>query len=257
MDYLMSKIILKSEDIHRGDLILVNPAHSLTDDMQERLIPIPESAPSVLLQQGAMQALERLMASIDGWKGIVAVSGWRSLQEQQGIWDNAVRESGLKFTKKYVALPGHSEHQTGLAIDLGRRQEHIDFICPEFPYTGICQTFREKAAEYGFILRYPPGKESVTGIGHEPWHFRYVGVPHAAYMAREGLTLEEYIRQLRQFPYGGPPLSVRDSEKEYHIHHIQAPAGITLERSESCRHSASGDNVDGFILTEWRESDAQ
>lgn len=257
MDCFMDKITLKREDIHKGDLILVNPAHGLKDETQERLIPIPESAPSVLLQQRAAQALERLMAAIDGWSGIVAVSGWRSLQEQRHIWDSTVQENGLEFTEKYVAVPGHSEHQTGLAIDLGKRQEHIDFICPEFPCTGICQTFREKAAGHGFLLRYPAGKEAVTGIGHEPWHFRYVGVPHAAFMAREGLTLEEYIRHLRQFPYGGPPLTVQDSGKEYHIHHITAPAGITLELSEGYRHSVSGDNVDGFILTEWRESDAQ
>ncbi len=64
----------------------------------------------------------------------------------------------------------------------------------------ICQTFREKAAKYGFILRYPAGKEHITGIGHEPWHFRYVGVPHAEIMASEGLTLVEYTDFLTGFP---------------------------------------------------------
>ncbi len=112
-------------------------------------------------------------------------------------------------------------------------------------------------ADYGFILRYPAGKETVTGIAHEPWHFRYVGVPHATFMARAGLTLEEYLCLLRQYPYGGPPLETWEAEKEYRIHHIKAPAGITLELSETKGHSVSGDNVDGFILTEWRKSDAQ
>ncbi|MCI8788150.1 MAG: M15 family metallopeptidase [Lachnospiraceae bacterium] len=253
----MKKITLTTDAIHQGDLILVNPAHGLKAETQERLIPILESAPSVLLQERAAQALERLMAAIDGWQGIAPVSGWRSFQEQNQIWDSTVRESGLEFTKKYVAVPGHSEHQTGLAIDLGLRQEHIDFICPDFPDIGICQTFREQAAAHGFILRYPAGKETVTGIAHEPWHFRYVGVPHATFMARAGLTLEEYLCLLRQYPYGGPPLETWEAEKEYRIHHIKAPAGITLELSETKGHSVSGDNVDGFILTEWRKSDAQ
>ena len=85
-----------------------------------------------------------------------------------------MRESGRKFTETYVAVPGHSEHETGLAIDLGLKQDVIDFIRPEFPYEGICQRFRQLAPKYGFIERYPKGKEEVTGIGQEPWHFRYV-----------------------------------------------------------------------------------
>ena len=91
-------------------------------------------------------------------------------------------ESGLAFTHKYVAYPGCSEHQTGLAIDLGKAAGHIDFIRPAFPYDGTCGAFRRAAAAYGFIERYQKGKESLTGIAREPWHFRYVGLPHAAIM---------------------------------------------------------------------------
>ncbi|MFQ9411875.1 MAG: D-alanyl-D-alanine carboxypeptidase family protein [Evtepia gabavorous] len=61
------------------------------------------------------------MAAIGGWKEIVPVSGWRALEEQQAIWEDSLAENGLPFTQTYVAYPGHSEHQTGLAIDLGRR----------------------------------------------------------------------------------------------------------------------------------------
>ena len=79
-----------------------------------------------------------------------------------------------------------SEHQTGLAIDLGLASEEIDVIRPNFPYSGVCAAFRKQAADYGFILRYPAGKEAVTGIAYEPWHFRYVGVPHARFMLNRG-----------------------------------------------------------------------
>ena len=96
---------------------------------------------------------------IGGWNHIAPVSGWRSQEEQQSIWNESTEENGADFTAKYVAQPGHSEHQTGLAIDLGLRREKLDFIRPSFPYSGICEIFRQKAARYGFIERYPAGKE--------------------------------------------------------------------------------------------------
>ena len=107
-------------------------------------------------------------------------------------------EHGETFTRQYVALPGCSEHQTGLAIDLGKAAGYIDFIRPAFPYDGVCGRFRRLAARYGFIERYQRGKEEVTGISAEPWHFRYVGAPHAQLMETNGLCLEEYRDFLRQ-----------------------------------------------------------
>lgn len=157
---------------------------------REQLVPVDGTG--VLLERQAAYALELLMERIDGWNRIVPVSGWRSGEEQRRIWDESLRENGMEFTKTYVALPGHSEHESGLAIDLGLKKETIDFIRPDFPYDGICGTFRECAPDYGFIERYPGGKEAVTGIGHEPWHFRYIGTPHARILTDAGLTLEEY-----------------------------------------------------------------
>lgn len=65
------------------------------------------------------------------------------------------------------------------------------------PWSEICQIFRDRAADYGFIERYPKGKENITHIGHEPWHFRYVGVEHAKQMTERNLTLEEYVEWLK------------------------------------------------------------
>ena len=127
---------------------------------------------------------------------LMGVSAFRSYERQKEIYDDSMIRRGKTHTNSHIAFPGTSEHQTGLAIDLGLRQDHIDFICPEFPDTGICRLFREKASDYGFILRYPPGKEHITGISHEPWHFRYVGRPHAQIMEQEGLTLEEYVARI-------------------------------------------------------------
>lgn len=176
-----------------NSLILVNSQHAYSPDTQQDLIPVHEDYPNILLEREAVHALSRIMEQLDGWRFIVPVSGWRSMEEQQAIYDESLRDHGLEFTKKFVAAPGHSEHQTGLAIDLGLLQPKIDFIRPSFPYEGICQKFRELAPAYGFVERYPEGKEHITGIAHEPWHFRYVNTPHSEIMTFHGLTLEEYL----------------------------------------------------------------
>ena len=152
-------LTLNEQSVHTGNLILVNASHGIQGTPKDVLVPACCRFPEILLQRCAATLLNELMKEINGWEYIVPVSGYRSQEEQQRIWDDSLRENGVEFTKKYVAVPGHSEHQTGLAIDLGLKAEHIDFIRPDFPYSGICQIFREKAAKYGFILRYPEGKE--------------------------------------------------------------------------------------------------
>lgn len=266
-------ITLQNHDIHTGNLILVNQTHGLREEVffhgrpEKTLIPVCDSAPGILLQRTAVTLLSELMRHIQGWNQIVPVSGWRSFQEQQDIWDGTLQKSGPEFTQKYVAVPGHSEHQTGLAIDLGLRQEHIDFICPEFPYSGICQTFRNQAAKYGFILRYPAGKEQITGIGHEPWHFRYVGVPHAEIMVKHNLTLEEYIGFIKDFSYENRPYILERGEQNILVSYVKAEGtgdnrssssgSVTIEFSDVHPYTVSGNNADGFILTEWRQKNAK
>ena len=251
------KLILTQDKIHTGNLILVNQEYSCSITSHNFPVPVLDNAPNVLLNRSASALLSQLMEEIGGWQYIVPVSGWRSLEEQQNIWNDSIKENGTEFTRKFVALPGHSEHQTGLAIDLGLKQEHVDFICPEFPYTGICQTFREKAPKYGFILRYPKGKESVTGIGHEPWHFRYVGVPHAEIMTSYGLCLEEYIDFLKQFTFKDNPCQFAENDRTFFVSYIRAEENqILLELPENLPYTISGNNTDGFIITEWREQNA-
>lgn len=176
-----------------NSLILVNRQNPYTMSIRQNLTPVLPAFPRILLEREAAHALSRLMEKLGGWGNILPVSGWRSFDEQEKIYLDSLRDNGREFTRQFVALPGHSEHQTGLAIDLGLQGEDMDFIRPSFPYEGICQYFRELAPAYGFIERYPAGKEGVTGIAHEPWHFRYVGAPHAESMARQGLCLEEYL----------------------------------------------------------------
>lgn len=251
----MKEIFLDRQSIYTGNLILVNREYSYAEEKTDSLMPVQNEFPEILMKNRAVVLLSGLMEEIRGFENIVPVSGWRSRKEQQEIWDSSIEENGREFTEKYVAFPGHSEHQTGLAIDLGLKKEAIDFICPEFPYTGICQTFRHKASEYGFIERYPFGKESITGIGHEPWHFRYVGIPHAAVMAEMKLTLEEYISFIKQFPYGQMYYCYRSGNREMMVSYLKAEreGNTLLKIDEGLPYSVSGNNIDGFIITQWRE----
>lgn len=240
----------KMISIHEGSLILVNSHYPWEADCKD-LVHVSARVPSCRLKTEAKDMLCRLLGAIDGKEEIIPVSGWRSYTEQTEIWDSSIAENGMEFTKKYVALPGRSEHQTGLAIDLAHISEHIDFIRPDFPHDGVCEAFRRTMKDFGFIERYPEGKEAITGIAYEPWHFRYVGIPHAALMTDHGWTLEEYIELLRNYPFSGNGLRAGCCGREYRISFLEETELSPLSRLRYQNNiSISGNNVDGFIVTE-------
>ena len=233
-------------------LLLVNAAHPIPASTAHLdLVCVDARWPEVQLERRAAGLLNACIQAVGGQDLIVPVSGWRSQREQQAIWDDTLAKEGEDFTRKYVALPGCSEHQTGLAIDLGAAAKEIDFIRPEFPYDGVCGAFRQRAADYGFVLRYPAGKEAVTGIAHEPWHFRYVGVPHARLMTDLGLTLEEYVALLRR-DYAQRPLTFQSGSRTFQIqYHSGAACREDVPEAGGYRQ-VSADNCGGFVVTLWR-----
>ncbi len=249
----MNRILIQKQEIYKGNLILVNRNHPIKFKVeQEKLIPVTKTTPTILLEQTSLTMLQKLLTAVSSNGEIVPVSGYRSYVEQKDIYINSLKENGEPFTHKYVAFPNCSEHQTGLAIDLGQNSEYIDFITPNFPYYGICQKFREKACEYGFIERYPANKENITGIGAEPWHFRYVGVPHSLIMKREEKTLEEYMELLKKTNYDNPYI-YQDHHEWIEVFYQE----YTEELKELCLpedlpYEISGNNVDGFIITIWK-----
>ncbi len=120
-------------------------------------------------------------------------SGYRSEEEQKDLYNERVRDyrelgyskkEAVSLTNEYAAIPGYSEHETGLAADINS----IDGDSWEL-YIWLSKN----AYKYGFILRYPKGKEYITGIEYEPWHYRYVGIEAAEYIYHNGLTLEEFL----------------------------------------------------------------
>jgi len=113
-------------------------------------------------------------------------SGYRSYQYQERIYANYCHLYGEDYANTFSSMAGHSEHQTGYTID-------CNTINDAFGYTKESQWLAKHCAEYGFIVRYPEGKDSITGYKYEPWHIRYVGVALAKDIKSTGLCLEEYL----------------------------------------------------------------
>ena len=148
----MKTLLLTRSDLNRGSLLLVNARHPLPESVApERLTPFFGSG--VLLERRTALVLENLFTAIGCGASLIPVSGYRTLAEQKQIYASSLAENGEEFTRKYVALPDCSEHQTGLAIDLALAAPHIDFIRPDFPDTGVCRAFREQAGKYGHSQR--------------------------------------------------------------------------------------------------------
>ena len=250
----MKTITLSRSALNRGSLLLVNEHYPLPESVDpERLTPFFGSG--VLLERRTALVLENLFTSLGCGASLIPVSGYRTLQEQKQIYASSLAENGEEFTRSYIALPDCSEHQTGLAIDLALNREPVDFIRPSFPQDGICGQFRKKMTSYGFIERYQQGKESITGIAAEPWHFRYVGLPHAAIMEMHGFCLEEYIDYLRLFPAEGRHLEIEIQNKSFEIFYQKTEASdgsAALTLPPSLPFQVSGTNTGGCVVTLWR-----
>lgn len=126
-------------------------------------------------------------ANLNGYT-IRAISAYRSYEYQKGLYDNYVKRDGIEQADTYSARPGYSEHQTGLVVDIDNGV--IDYN--HFEDTKEFNWMQENAYQYGFILRYPKGKEDITGYTYESWHYRYVGIKIATYIHEYEITLDEY-----------------------------------------------------------------
>ena len=133
---------------------------------------------------------------------LLVCSAYRSIEKQQTLFDEQVQiylnqgksqQEAYNLTASAIAIPGTSEHHTGLAADIVTPTHQT--LDPEFADTEAGQWLQEHAWEYGFVLRYPEDKQDVTKIIYESWHYRFVGKTHAKLMKESGLCLEEYLQQ--------------------------------------------------------------
>ncbi|MGI6630636.1 MAG: M15 family metallopeptidase [Bacillota bacterium] len=187
-------------------LVLVNKKRNIPADYvpQNMVIPkvefsFPGDSPKKYLREEAARALEELFQEAQNNKlTLFAVSGYRSYETQRKLFENKKKAIGEKAANMVSAYPGQSEHQTGLAMDITCSQASFSLV-ESFGETkeGIWVT--ENAHKYGFIIRYPKGKEEITGYSYEPWHIRYVGQEVANYLFEHNLTLDEYFAQVYDY----------------------------------------------------------
>jgi len=179
--------------------LVVNKKHHLTAEYIPPDLTVPkvpfsftEDLPKKRMRKEAAEALEELFdaARREGIE-LVGVSAYRSYERQAEIFAYNARQRGEEVANQVSARPGESEHQTGLAIDVSCASVKYQLI-EEFGETKEGKWLADHAAEYGFIIRYPKGKEEITGYQYEPWHLRYVGRQAAQRIKEEGITLEEY-----------------------------------------------------------------
>jgi len=181
--------------------VIVNPDYKLPDNYEPDDLVYPdvrfifeEKIEKRMLRQEAAEALEHMFeaAEVDGIY-LAGVSAYRSHSTQTALFNRYVERDGYEKAKTYSAEPGTSEHETGLAIDV----TSSDGKCAAqdcFGGTAEAIWLENNAAAYGFIIRYPEGKQEITGYKYEPWHLRYVGVELAKHIDEEDLTLEEYYQ---------------------------------------------------------------
>ncbi|HWR61454.1 MAG TPA: M15 family metallopeptidase [Clostridia bacterium] len=178
--------------------LLVNKTHSLPDGYVPSRLAAPAvstvSSAKTKMTPEAAEALEALFekAERDGIK-LTAISGYRSYERQKAIFNsNTTRYGSAAAANQFSARPGQSEHQTGLAMDVSSAS--VDFaLSQSFAETWEGRWLKENARYSGFIIRYPKGKEHITGYQFEPWHIRYVGKAAALEISARDITLEEYI----------------------------------------------------------------
>ncbi len=206
-------------------LVLVNKQHKLPDDwestveLEDATNTIPAgvelnedndylAADVFRVENKALHAFRELQAAL-AEQGVVILldSTYRSVARQEELWSEFEEEYGPEYTQNTVAVPGTSEHHTGLAIDVCIVKngviinENADMIAEREIFSKI----HAGLADYGFILRFPEDGKKFTGYDYEPWHFRYVGSPETAHKIMDkGLTLEEYLGAVPEAGTAGP-----------------------------------------------------
>lgn len=183
----------ENEAITIEGILLLNPKYYVSKDyVPDNLKPIT-TIPHIkrknevmYLDKNCLKALTNLFKESQKQNlKLTVFSAYRSFEKQTRLYNNAKN-------KAYVAKPGHSEHHSGLSVDISTVENGLT---SNFDKTSTFTFLENNAHKFGFILRYPKNKEHITGYNYEPWHYRYVGVSLACKIYESNLTLEEYIYQ--------------------------------------------------------------
>ncbi|MDP4095566.1 M15 family metallopeptidase [Paenibacillus sp. P96] len=236
-------IHVTEEQIYEGNLLLVNREHPVHQQGVKSDVVNLSQHEELMQGYGLLDNTIRLSESVaqkfltmvdaanqDGVNHFLISSGYRDEMEQEQLY----QEMGAD-----VALPaGYSEHNLGLSLDIGSSEGQMG-QAPEGKW------LKENAWKYGFILRYPEDKTAITGIEYEPWHFRYVGLPHSMIMLEKGFALEEYLNYLKEKRY----ISATIDGEEYEIAYYPVVIRTSIHVPANRDYEISGNNMDGVIVT--------
>jgi zinc D-Ala-D-Ala carboxypeptidase len=252
-------VSVSNEDVHAGDLILVNTDTAYVEENPTEIVSIYDhktdnyhvSGTETSLRQPALDALNQMLDAFyvaTGHQDMIVISGYRTTQQQQELYDADLAETGEQ-TSTRVALPGHSEHESGYALDFSLYTDGVQY---DYDGTGEYAWINENCAHYGYVLRYAEDKQETTGIQAEPWHYRYVGQPHATYMMENNVCLEEYLTLLKNYT-ADEPLSITNWDGEiYHVYYVATDTSTDstyVMVPPDAKYTISGNNSDGFIVT--------
>lgn len=252
-------VSVSNEDVHAGDLILVNTDTAYVEENPTEIVSIYDhktdnyhvSGTETSLRQPALDALNQMLDAFyvaTGHQDMIVISGYRTTQQQQELYDADLAETGEQ-TSTRVALPGHSEHESGYALDFSLYTDGVQY---DYDGTGEYAWINENCAHYGYVLRYAENKQETTGIQAEPWHYRYVGQPHATYMMENNVCLEEYLTLLKNYT-ADEPLSITNWDGEiYQVYYVATDTSTDstyVMVPPDAKYTISGNNSDGFIVT--------
>lgn len=231
---MYSQITVNTKDKFYGDLILVNNSHQYFSTGEEDLVSILEMNDetgrdfftavdySYTILRPVYEPMAKMIEDFYNLyfnDTLMIYGSFRTTEFQQQLYDADLAETGSE-TSTRVAKPGYSEHETGYAFDF------TETVNGDYDGTGDFAWINDNCYKYGFIVRYTEAKESITEIRNEPWHFRYVGIPHAYYITKNDLCLEEYIDLVREHPYDGTHLEFTDDNgKNYEVYFYASDDG--------------------------------
>ena len=185
-------------------LVLLNAENRMPEDFLDtaEIIPVRNGEGEAhTMEKETYEAFMRLREDLMKNDGVQTefFSVMRTLEEQAKIFEKQTKRYGLDFANRYVAKVGHSEHHTGICMDISIKTDgKLPTLVEDLlELEDVFKIIHAKLPEHGFILRYPKDKEASTGIAYEPWHIRYVGSPEIAKeITDNGLSLEEYCERL-------------------------------------------------------------
>ncbi|EEM93815.1 D-Ala-D-Ala carboxypeptidase VanY [Bacillus thuringiensis] len=234
---------ITKEQIYKGDLLLVNRDYPVKkDSIRSDIINVNHNSELV---RGYVIFDRNLRLSKDVMKKFLNVvdaagkesvnhflisSGYRDFQEQKQLYE--------KMGSDYALPAGYSEHNLGLSLDIGSTQKKME-KAPEGKW------IEENVWKHGFVLRYPKNKSHITGIQYEPWHIRYVGLPHSAIMQKKNFTLEEYLEFLKE----EKEISTEVEGKKYTVSYYKVSGNMKVNVPANKQYEISGNNMDGVIVT--------